>query len=508
MMKKKSTVLTILLLLFISAGSWADTGLSRYLAGEPLIYIETDDFGSLLQKIRSSSAYGKFLKSTVMTDFQNSKLSLKLADRIAGLEENTGFALDIDKLANLAGKETALALYDIGELRMVYITRLGKEKIMQSSLWPLREQFETRKLGIIEYFVKEDPYGRASMAFIIIGDMLMISSDVLIFEESISLFSKSESASAESAKLESARQSWNANSDIRLFIDQGAVNKTPHFKSYWIYENLSDFENIDYSVASLQFSEKKVIEDRKIHYRDSEETNTAVWSVSLDSFSPVLLNLETVSSEASLKFWINQTFPVMTSQERTELSAAFREAGVSGKATIVERSSSGPAATHIFQLDSPEGFKSEDFARIIAEHYAGKVLPSFSTAPGFKADGDYQVLDLPLLEELAPAFKISGNALHYQPKRYLPASYIAQIKVGAENSNMYSAIDMDLYRTMLNSEIEGLKNLNAWSYSDGQEIFRENVPSLLEQMSIVRWAEKRSAVSKNLQTQQLVYHLR
>jgi len=50
-------------------------------------------------------------------------------------------------LTQVAGAQSALALYDIGKLEFLYITKLSSASSMQSTLWQTRAKFETRSVA-------------------------------------------------------------------------------------------------------------------------------------------------------------------------------------------------------------------------------------------------------------------------------------------------------------------------------------------------------------------------
>src|SRR5260370_42467928 len=60
-------------------------------------------------------------------------------------------------LSQVAGTHSALALYDIGSLQLLYITYLPSATSMQTTLWQTRAKFEPRNAGGGNFYVLRDP---------------------------------------------------------------------------------------------------------------------------------------------------------------------------------------------------------------------------------------------------------------------------------------------------------------------------------------------------------------
>ena len=91
---------------------------------EPVIYLEFKDFSKFLSELRRDKNYQNFMGSSIMEWYKNTRLGLKFPKRLGEFEEVLGFSLSLKNLETLAGKETGIWLFDIGELKLILITKI------------------------------------------------------------------------------------------------------------------------------------------------------------------------------------------------------------------------------------------------------------------------------------------------------------------------------------------------------------------------------------------------
>ena len=75
-----------------------------------------------------------------------------------------------------AGANSALALYDIGNLEFLYISRMPSARAYQSVLWQSRAKFQPRKSAGIDYYVRQKQ--SRGVAFAVTGDLVLLPSEV------------------------------------------------------------------------------------------------------------------------------------------------------------------------------------------------------------------------------------------------------------------------------------------------------------------------------------------
>lgn len=508
----KYLVTLIVIVSFLAGPASADTGLAKLVPARAIAYLETDDLASLLDGIASQPATAAFLESAAYQQFASSKLFLKLEDRLRALEENTGFGLNFERLRGLAGGESALALYDIGELSMTLITRIGEEKVQASALWPLRDSFDTRKTGENDdefYYVKEDPYGRASLAFAFVDDLLIISTDVLRFETTLALINGQGSSLAQASLFGMARILWPKNASLRLYLDQKAINQTPHFRSYWLFGNQQEFKDIGFTLASLQFEEDKITEQRIFGYTQPRQWSRPDWGTAIEGLTPVLASYSSMSADETGS-WIESVFPALGGESRTALTETLAKAEPRAQAVFIEKTSGGAsslAAAYAIRLDKPDLFDAVSFEAALATEFSKGLLPEIAEPLAFAQQGDYRVFAAPLMESATPAYALKDGVLLIRPVNYNADSYISRAGTIPSELTAFGSVDLSLMRELAAADTKALSSLSSWTYSQAKDIISGNLASLLNSLKEILWIESRLEGMDNLLRQEIIYHL-
>ena len=75
----------------------------------------------------------------------------------------------------VAGADSALALYDIGELEFLYVTRMPTARAYQTILWQSRAKFQPRQSAGFDYYVREQQ--RRTAAFAVTNDLMLVATN-------------------------------------------------------------------------------------------------------------------------------------------------------------------------------------------------------------------------------------------------------------------------------------------------------------------------------------------
>jgi len=130
-----------------------------------LLSIEARDFGSLLHDWNTSEEKRAWLTSDNHGAFSNSRLFERLSRAQDEFAAAAGLPADEDLLEKVAGKQSCLALYDIGNLEFVYVTRLEQQAIENTPLWQTRGKFEQRSEAGTAFYVHKDAQSSRVAAF-------------------------------------------------------------------------------------------------------------------------------------------------------------------------------------------------------------------------------------------------------------------------------------------------------------------------------------------------------
>jgi hypothetical protein len=112
--------------------------------GGALLYLESEDFARQLREWNHSSEKQTWLAGSDYQEFSRSMLYLRLEKEWEAFGGVAGFAADLPLLQSIAGKRSAVALYDIGKLQFLYIAEIPEAEAMKTALWQSRAQYEPR----------------------------------------------------------------------------------------------------------------------------------------------------------------------------------------------------------------------------------------------------------------------------------------------------------------------------------------------------------------------------
>jgi hypothetical protein len=271
----KKTVVILLLIALIAAVSvglgWTahqttaavKPPLSRYVPSGSLLYLQAKDFSSLLSDWNRSPQKAGWLRSSNYEVFSRSRLFLRLRDAAKQFASAAGLPPDMDFLSQVAGSQSALALYDIGKLQFLYITRLPSATSMQTQLWQTRAKFETRNVGNATFYVRHDPESEREVEFAVSGDYLLLATREDLMAGALQLIagSKDHNIEAEPWWSQSVAAAG-AVGDLRMVLNLEKIVPGPYFRSYWVQQNITDMKQYTVAVSDLFRSSPEYREER------------------------------------------------------------------------------------------------------------------------------------------------------------------------------------------------------------------------------------------------------
>jgi hypothetical protein len=233
-----------------------------------LVYVQSRDFGALMRAWLASPVRDQFYKSKSHTAFTQSRAYLKLQDRIGDLEKAVGFGLNEERLAELAGGLTAVAIYDIGNLEMVFVTELARERAIATALFKLAPQFEERSAEGSSYYVRDfaTDGGRLNQQFCFAHQgsrLILTTTEGLMIRAIRNLKSAAGDALlADVSAIAGEAQGFTPH-DITMWLDQARLNRNRHFNSYWIHHNAStELANIESGLVDFRVTPEGMTEQR------------------------------------------------------------------------------------------------------------------------------------------------------------------------------------------------------------------------------------------------------
>lgn len=277
---KRGLLISVALLVASSGAVFAIGALEQAVTARPelpsllpegaLLSIEARDFGALLHDWNSSDEKRAWLQSDNHAAFSTSRLFTRLSQAQDEFTAAAGLPADEDMLNRIAGKESCIALYDIGNLEFVYVTRLDDQAIQDSPLWQARSKFEQRTEAGSAFFVRKDEQSSRVAAFaardgwLILGTREDLVAGVL---DRIAGTAKQNLAN-EGWFVEVQQQTTGERGDLRMVLNLEKIVNTPYFRSYWVQQNITEMKQYASAVSDLYRSGQSYREERVLLRRE------------------------------------------------------------------------------------------------------------------------------------------------------------------------------------------------------------------------------------------------
>src|SRR6266481_4511029 len=179
---RRVAILLLVSIAFIGA-SWAafqilapqPPPLSRYVPAGSWLYLQAQDFSGVLGDWNASPQKASWLRRKNYEVYSRSRLFLRLQGASQQFAAAAGLPPNMNFLTQVAGAQSALALYDIGKLEFLYITKLPSASSTQSALWQTRAKFETRSVAGVTFYVRRDPESGREVAFATKDEYLILA---------------------------------------------------------------------------------------------------------------------------------------------------------------------------------------------------------------------------------------------------------------------------------------------------------------------------------------------
>ena len=257
-MIRRRLLFSVALLAAAAAGWWllaqnAPPPLATLIPAGPLLYVEARDLNGLLGEWNRSAAKREWLASANYQALARSRAVLRLAEAQQEFAAS-GLTADLATLESLAGSESALALYDLGNLEMLFLTRLPAAKAAAAPLWRARTGFTSRSADGREFFVKRDAASKRTVAFANAGDWFLVASREDLIATALTLIAGQPGAAlaAEDWFAEASRAAPAGANELRLAAPLDRLTRAPQFRSYWAPQNITELRQYRSLIAGLE----------------------------------------------------------------------------------------------------------------------------------------------------------------------------------------------------------------------------------------------------------------
>jgi hypothetical protein len=235
-----------------------------------LLSIEARDFGSLLRDWNTSEEKRAWIVSDNHAAFSTSRLFTRLSQAQDEFSAAAGLPADGSLLEKVAGKQSCLGLYDIGNLEFVYVTRLEQQAIENTPLWQTRGKFEQRTEAGTAFYVHKDAQSSRTAAFAARDGWLILGTrEDLVAGVLDRLAGKaSQNLAGEKWFVEAVKQAAGERGDLRMVLNLEKIVPSPYFRSYWVQRNVTEMKQYSSAVSDLYRSSQSYREQRVLVRRE------------------------------------------------------------------------------------------------------------------------------------------------------------------------------------------------------------------------------------------------
>jgi hypothetical protein len=273
--------------------------LSQFVPAGALLYLQADDFSTLLAQWNASAEKKHWLEGDNYEMFSRSRLFLRLKGASDQFATAAGLPADMKFLTELAGKQSAVALYDIGKLQFLYITRIEPSSAMRSGLWQTRSKFETRNVAGINFYLRRDPESEREVAFATAGDYLLLATREDLMAGALQLIADSKDQTKTQSNKDRTIESepwWsqsisaaNHTGDLRMVLDLKKIVPSSYFRTYWVQQNVTEMKQysaavVDMFLSGHEYREERVLLRESPSNENFSESSGAV--ATLAAFAP------------------------------------------------------------------------------------------------------------------------------------------------------------------------------------------------------------------------------
>jgi hypothetical protein len=240
-----------------------------------LLYLEAKDFHGLLGDWNASAEKRAWLSGDNYQAFSRSRLFSRLSQAQDEFSTTAGLPADAGLLSAVAGKESALGIFDIGNLEFVYVTRMDEAAVEATPLWQVRGKFDQRTVGTAQFYVHKDAASGRTAAFGALNGWLVVATrdDLAAGVMQRLQGGKDRSLPDESwyAGLMSQARSGDK-PDLRLALNLEKIVATPYFRSYWVQRNITEMKLYGAALSDLRRSGDSYREERLLLRKPAADT--------------------------------------------------------------------------------------------------------------------------------------------------------------------------------------------------------------------------------------------
>jgi hypothetical protein len=287
---------SVLLALPLLQTTASDIDIVTLLPPGAMIYLESQDLLGQLQRWSDSSVKQRWLASANFSEFEKSRLYLRLKDRLQEFDSLAGLSTDLPLVRSLAGKQAGLGLYSVRDLEFVFATKVPTGSFEQGPFFQQRARYEQRSAEGGAYFARSGPNG--AIAFAIRGGYFFLATRESLLRTVLHNFSVAASRERLSAEplFQESQTALARSGDVWMYLNMGLVQDSRYFRNEWLYKNLEETARYRAGVVRLAMQSGQYREERQFLLKEDAAAPAAIDPALLQGLPD---NLELVRAETA-----------------------------------------------------------------------------------------------------------------------------------------------------------------------------------------------------------------
>jgi hypothetical protein len=234
-----------------------------------LVYAQFESLPELIKQWEQSSLKERYLRSTNYQQLQHRHLALKLLSRWEEFNDAVGFPLDLATIGSSTNGAAAVAIYDIGQLDLLFVAPISEEQVALTQFFKSKDQFEEKETpdGTPYYSQPvEADRGRQKqvLAFATVNGRFLLGTNEKLFQRAIANITKRTHKDSIADDPAFIALSGKVNPHFAtVWVDQSRLNADYYFRHYWLMQNAGDLKTIRAGIFDLERQESKWIERRE-----------------------------------------------------------------------------------------------------------------------------------------------------------------------------------------------------------------------------------------------------
>jgi hypothetical protein len=234
-----------------------------------LVDAQFQNLPELIRTWQQSQLKERYLSSTNYQQLQHRHLALKLISRWEEFNDALSFPLDLATIGSATDGAAAVAVYDIGQLDLLFVAPISEEKVALTQFFQSKDQFEAAEApdGTPYYFhTVEADRGRQKqvLAFATVNGRFLVGTNEKLFLRALANIKKraTNDSIADDPTFKTLSRKVNPHF-ATIWVDQSKLNADYYFKHYWLMQNVVELKSIRAGMFDLEQQQSRWIERRE-----------------------------------------------------------------------------------------------------------------------------------------------------------------------------------------------------------------------------------------------------